>query len=210
MLPFSPDAFLLDLDGTLVDSEPSHKKSEVIALARFGLQLRTEDLFEFTGMTLAAMLGRVRDRWGVHILVEDFLEVQKPTFRKIIAQEIDMFPDAIRFLSRFEGARMAIVTSSLLWYLEAVSEKHPILIDAFELRVCAADVESGKPHPEPFQLAAARLGVDPTRTVAIEDSANGVRSAKAAGTFTIGIDRSGHGHLDEADATVATLDAIVL
>lgn len=202
------EAFLLDLDGTIVDSEPWHKKAEILTFARFGLELQIEDLMGFTGMTLGAMLMGVGEKFGKRILVEDFLEIQKPLFRKIIGDEIELFPDALRFLTRLEKKRKAMVTSSLPWYLEAVSTKHPVLIDAFELRICAADVESGKPHPEPFQLAATRLGVEPANCVAVEDSANGVRSAKEAGCNVIGIDREGHGHLSHADRVVTSFDEI--
>jgi HAD superfamily hydrolase (TIGR01509 family) len=208
-LPFIPQALLLDLDGTLVDSEPWHKKAEVITFARFGLEIDPHELLGFTGMTLDRMLAGVREKWGLHVLVEDFLEVQKPVFRGIIEAEIDLFSDAERLLSRFGNMRKAMVTSSLPWYLEAVSSKHPILIDAFELRVCAADVESGKPHPEPFLLAAERLRVCPDGCVAVEDSANGVKSAKAAGCFVVGIDREADGHLGHADAVVRSMDEIV-
>ena len=202
------EAFLLDLDGTLVDSEPWHKKAEILTFARFGLDLRIEDLMGFTGMTLGAMLQGVGEKFGKHIFVEDFLEVQQPLFRKIIDDEIELFPDALRFLKRCEKTRKAMVTSSLPWYLEAVSSKHPILIDAFELRICAADVESGKPHPEPFQIAAARMVVEPAKCMAIEDSANGVLSAKEAGCYVVGIDREGHGHLGHANRVVQSFDEI--
>ena len=119
------EVLLLDLDGTLVDSEPWHKKAEIMTFARFGLDLKAENLFEYTGMTLGQMLEGVGKKFGTHVFVEDFLEVQKPVFIKIIQDEIELFPDALRFLERFENQRKAIVTSSLPWYLEAVSKKHP-------------------------------------------------------------------------------------
>ena len=202
------EAFLLDLDGTLVDSEPWHKKAEVLTFARFDLEIEAEDLFAFTGMTLGEMLEGVGKKFGTHVLVEDFLAVQKPVFRRIIEEEIELFPDAMRFLKKSKGKRSAMVTSSLPWYLEAVSMKHPILLDAFELRICAADVESGKPHPEPFLLAASKLSVDPRNCVAVEDSANGVRSAKAAGCYVIGIDREDHGLLKHAHRVVKSFDEV--
>jgi HAD superfamily hydrolase (TIGR01509 family) len=202
------EAYLLDLDGTLADSEPWHKKTEVMAFERLGLTLSPQDLFPFTGMTLGQMLEGVRVRHGLAVGVDEFLQVQQPFFREIIRKEVELFPDADRFLRRKSGARLAMVTSSLPWYLEAVTAKHPILADAFELRICAADVESGKPHPEPFQTACARLGVPPERCLAVEDSLNGVRSAKAAGCRVAGVDRLGHGHLGEADLVIGSLDEL--
>ena len=60
----------------------------------------------------------------------------------------------------------------------------------------------------PFLLAAARLGIEPGKCVAVEDSANGVKSAKAAGCHVVGIDREGDGHLAHADRVVKTMDEI--
>lgn len=201
-------AFLLDLDGTLADSEPWHKRAEVLTFAKLGLKIEPEHLLPFTGMTLGKMLEGVGKTFGFRVLVADFLEVQKPIFQSIIENDIELFPDALRFFDRFSAVRKALVTSSLPYYLEALSAVHPILIDAFELRICGADVEHGKPHPEPFVLAANRLGVAPEDCIAIEDSSNGVSSAKAAGCFTVGVDRESHGHLTHADRVVKSLDEL--
>jgi len=58
---------------------------------------------------------------------------------------------------------------------------------SFTESVVGDEVSNGKPHPEPYLLAAAKLGVDPTRCVAIEDSPTGVRSAVAAGCRVIAV-----------------------
>jgi sugar-phosphatase len=57
----------------------------------------------------------------------------------------------------------------------------------FDAIVTATDVTQGKPDPEPFLLAASRIGIDPARCVAFEDSTNGLISARAAGMTCIGI-----------------------
>ena len=57
----------------------------------------------------------------------------------------------------------------------------------FPVTVCAADVIRGKPDPEPYRLAAARLGVAPGRSVALEDSPTGIRSAHAAGLTVVAV-----------------------
>ncbi len=59
--------------------------------------------------------------------------------------------------------------------------------DTFTTVVTGDQVTDGKPHPEPYLTAAARLGVDPTRCVAIEDSPTGVASAEAAGCIVIAV-----------------------
>ncbi len=202
-----PTAYLLDLDGTLIDSEPYHKAAEVAAFGRMGLEITPEDLMPCTGLTLDAMLDFVHATFGLRTTVDAFLEVQRPEFTKIIESSIDLFDDGMQFLENCQ-VPMAIVTSSLPWYVEAVTRKHPILLEKTRALVCAADITNGKPHPEPFLTGAARLNVDPARCVAVEDSVNGVRSAKAAGCFVIGMDREGHGLLGEADRVVSTFNEI--
>jgi HAD superfamily hydrolase (TIGR01509 family) len=201
----SPMAYLLDLDGTLIDSEPYHKAAEVAAFGRMGLQITSDDLMPCTGLTLGAMLDFVHERFGLKTNVAQFLEVQRPLFTKIIESEVDLFIDAFRFLENCE-APCAIVTSSLPWYVDVVSKKHPILREKTLALVCAADITNGKPHPEPFLTGAARLGVEPSRCWAVEDSVNGACSAKAAGCYVVGMDREGHGRLIEADRVVASFD----
>jgi HAD superfamily hydrolase (TIGR01509 family) len=61
------------------------------------------------------------------------------------------------------------------------------LLDFFEHRVCGGETRRGKPYPEPYQAAAARLQLEPQQCLALEDSANGVRSAHAAGCVVIQI-----------------------
>lgn len=203
---------LLDLDGTLIDSEPLHKRSEIETFALWGLRLAPSDLRPFTGTTLPLMLGGVGEKYGVQVDPEEFMEAQIPAFRKIIRNELRMFPDAERLLARARnaGVRMALVTSSMPWYLEAVSERFPVLVEAFEARVCQADVADGKPHPEAFRTASQRLGVAPNLCTAVEDSVNGIVSARAAGCRAVGIDREGHGRLGAADEVVSSLDQLDL
>jgi beta-phosphoglucomutase-like phosphatase (HAD superfamily) len=214
---------LVDLDGTLVDSEPWHKRSEIETFAKWGINLEVADLMPFTGTTLPHMLAGIGERFRVAITPEEFMKAQIPTFRRYIAEHVDLFPDAARLVERLlRGSSApaprsdsdsppfghAIVTSAMPWYVDAVLARHPILNQAFRVIVDQGDVENSKPDPEPFRVAAGRLGVRPEECTAIEDSVNGVRSAKAAGCRAVGVDREGHGRLAEADKVVRTLDAI--
>ena len=80
---------------------------------------------------------------------------------------------------RERGVRCALVTMSYRRFVAPILQSLPP--DTFEVVVTGDSVSQGKPHPEPYLKAAASLGVDPTRTVAIEDSNTGARSAEAAG-----------------------------
>jgi beta-phosphoglucomutase-like phosphatase (HAD superfamily) len=78
----------------------------------------------------------------------------------------------------------ALVTNNSRAAIEASVGRHG-LIERFKVVVCGGEAARGKPAPDPFLLAAERLGVDPADCLALEDSHNGVRSAHAAGMMTI-------------------------
>jgi HAD superfamily hydrolase (TIGR01509 family) len=68
------------------------------------------------------------------------------------------------------------------------------LLDKFEVLVCAGEYQKGKPDPEPFLLAAARLGVTPQSCLVFEDTDMGIRAAKSAGMTTVKVPPPWHRH----------------
>jgi HAD superfamily hydrolase (TIGR01509 family) len=207
-----PRALLLDLDGTVLDSEPWHKRSEIETFSRWGILIGPQDLLPFTGSTLPFMLDGINARFGTAITAHEFIEAQRPVFQRYIENDVKLFPDAERLIARAResGTPLGLVTSSMPWYLDAVTKTHPILEKAFDVRVCQGDVSASKPDPESFLTAAKRLGTPPEECVAVEDSVNGVASASSAGCRVVGIDREGHGRLANADVVLRSLDCLDL
>ncbi|WP_371415751.1 HAD family hydrolase [Oerskovia sp. KBS0722] len=110
---------------------------------------------------------------------------------RVIAQvevEVPWQPGARELLAelRERGVPCALVTMSYRSLAESVVRKAPR--GSFETLVCGDDVTHAKPHPEPYLLAAQRLGVDVRRCVAIEDSPTGIASARAAGAATLAVE----------------------
>jgi HAD superfamily hydrolase (TIGR01509 family) len=95
-------------------------------------------------------------------------------------------PGALDLLAEVAGAGLphALVTSAEPEIMAAALDSIGV---RFPVTVCAADVARGKPDPEPYLQAAARLGVAPGRSVALEDSPSGIRSAHAAGLTVIAV-----------------------
>ncbi len=201
----SPLAVIFDLDGTLIDSEPWHKSAELETFAHFGLEIRVEELMPYTGKILKDMLAGL----APGMTVETFLEVERPILARHIEENIHRFADATRLVESL-SVPLAMATSSMRWYVEAMCTRFPELATSFSVRVCQADIQNGKPDPEIMLLAADQLGVDPGACWVIEDSRNGVLSARAAGCYAIGVDRHGEGHLDDvAHRVVRSLDMLI-
>ena len=104
------------------------------------------------------------------------------------------------------GVRLAVASSSRRMWVAATLQSLG-LADAFDELITGDDVDRGKPDPSIYLLAAQRLGVAPDRCVAIEDSPNGVQSARAAGMTVLGVrtEYTAHLHLDGVARTVDSL-----
>jgi HAD superfamily hydrolase (TIGR01509 family) len=180
-------AVLFDMDGLLVDSEPLWFEVESEVMARLGGRWDTSDQEALVGgsleRTVSYLLARaVRPaspddvgRW----LVEAMVSV-------VASADLAVLPGALELLTevRTAGLPHALVTSSERKIMDAVQARAGV---SFAVTVCAEDVSASKPDPEPYLLAAARLGADPRRCVALEDSPNGVAAAEAAGCLLVAV-----------------------
>lgn len=177
-----PAALLLDLDGTLVDSEPLQRIGYQRFFAARGWP--TPDLSLFTGRRGADVFPTVSGPWQHHDPVALALEVTSLVPRDVTPAEVPGAIDLVRAAASL-GIRVAIVTSaSPPWVQTALGDGLGVL-ELVELVVTAHDVVDGKPHPAGFLLACERLDTDPRDTWAAEDSVAGITAASAAGVGTV-------------------------
>lgn len=167
-------ALLLDLDGTLVDSEEFHRQVFRNWFAARGWALSDELLFSFTGRRADDVLSRTPGPWE-H---EDVAAMQAELLAEIARlPKPRMAPGASDLLTG-AGLPLALVTSAnTQWASRCLGD----LLDRFDVVVTRDDVTFGKPHPEPYGLACRTLGVQAYGCVAVEDAPAGVASALAAG-----------------------------
>ena len=184
-------ALLLDLDGVLIDSEPAHQASLAAVCVRLGRALSVAELASFKGTTEGETLRRLQVLFPADAAaVERELAARLRGVVDSVAQMVEM-RRASAFLkrSRVDGYRLALATSGFRRYVDVVSERFGFT-GCFDAVVVGEDVKRGKPDPEPYLLAAARLQCAPGECAVVEDSLNGVRSGKAAGCFVFGLTSS--------------------
>jgi len=180
-------AVIFDLDGVLIDSEPvwEEVRRDYVASHHGRWQPDSQD----------RLMGMSTPEWATYLSGE--LGVERPP--EAVADEVvDLVGE--RYGERpplLPGAVAAVRRLGARWPLALASSSPPRLIDLvlslagldglFEVRISTEQVGRGKPAPDVYLEAAARLGVPPAACVAVEDSSNGVRSAAAAGMRVIAV-----------------------
>lgn len=184
-----PAAVLWDMDGTLVDTEKLWDVPLREAAERLGVRLSAQQRAEFVGSnmndTVTALLGFA----GLAVTEPRCAEISGLIVERIgelFSQPLPWRPGAVEALDsvRAAGWPAALVTSTQRRTTELAL--HTIGAEHFDATVCGDEVGGhNKPDPEPYLRAARLLGVDPARCVAVEDSAAGAASARAAGAAVL-------------------------
>ncbi|NUT57040.1 MAG: HAD family phosphatase [Thermoleophilia bacterium] len=200
------DAVVFDLDGVIVDSEQIWDDvRERLAKERGG---RWHDGAQ------AAMMGMSSPEWSAYMheeigLPESPAEINDEVVRRMLDRYAERLPlidgavDAVRRLA--PEFRLGVASSSNRPLIESVLE-HAGVAGLFDAVVSSEEVAGGKPAPDVYLEAMRRLGAEPARTAAIEDSANGIRAARAAGMRVLALPNP---HYPPADAALALADAVV-
>ncbi|MFE2537896.1 HAD family hydrolase [Streptomyces sp. NPDC059371] len=180
-------AVLLDMDGTLVDTEGFWWDVEVAVFAALGHALDESWRHVVVGGPMTRSAGFLIEATGADIALPELSVLLNDGFEERIGHSLPLMPGAARLLA--ELAAHEIPTA-------LVSASHRRIIDRvlgaigshyFALTVAGDEVERTKPFPDPYLLAAARLGAEPARCAVIEDTSTGVASAEAAGCQVVAV-----------------------
>ena len=203
----SSRAVLWDLDGTLIDSGDYHWRA-------WRDTMRGE-AFDLTHQQFLDSFGQKNDRilrtWlGDHVSPKDIQRIgdaKEALYRQFArAEGLTSLPGSLEWVRRLRehGWRQAIASSAPRANVDVMLEAAGIadLIDAV---VSAEDVSAGKPDPQVFLAAAARLHVQPDRCVVVEDAAAGIEGAKRGGMKSIGVSTSAVLHADVFVRSLAEL-----
>ena len=186
-LIFSPKAFLFDLDGVLIDSEPLHGKAWKETASLFNLNLTLRQLKLLRGRRRIDCANELVKLIPNDVKTEDILKIHKPISSRLMLTAKAM-PGSERLVSRChqKNIPMALVTSSSSESLK-IKTTHHKWMDIFSTKVLGDDKSllKGKPAPDPYILAANKLNVSPQECWVVEDSISGVSSALKAGCFVL-------------------------
>jgi HAD superfamily hydrolase (TIGR01509 family) len=180
------DAVLLDMDGTLLDTESVYLASVVAALTGFGYPDPTALCHAMIGIPGPECETMLRTHYGEDFPLQDFNKAFALGVDESLKDGLPLKPGALELLNALceAGCPMAVVTSSS----RRTADRHLALAgirSRFETILTRDDVARGKPNPDLYLLAAARLGVRPHACVAIEDSNPGIAAAHGAGAVPI-------------------------
>jgi HAD superfamily hydrolase (TIGR01509 family) len=190
-------AFIFDMDGLLIDSEPLWREAEIATFESVGVRLTDELCRETTGLRADEVVRywHTREPWsepGCDRVTEQLLDAAQ----RLIVERGSLMAgarDAILSIHA-QAARLAIASSSPMRLIEAVVEKFA-LADYFSVLHSAEHEIVGKPDPAVYRTTMSLLDVEPAECVAFEDSLSGVRAAKTAGAMVIAVP-SQHDRLD--------------
>ena len=184
-------AFLYDCDGTLADNMHAHKAAYKKAAKKHGIDLDTSIVDELAGWPTVQVAMEISKRYDVPLDAEQLASEKSAIFFHEHIEDTLPIEFVVKHLKNHlgkvrigvvSGGRRATVTKSL-----SVLD----IIDDIEVLVCAGETDLGKPHPDPFLLAAQQLGVHPATCLVFEDGNPGIQSAISAGMDWIRIDKIG-------------------
>ncbi len=181
-------ALIFDMDGLLVDSEPLAEAAMTAFLRRYGHEPRAEVAEQLLGRRLPEALAIVREAYQLALPVEELIAIYGEMRLTALRGSVRAMPGAAEIIAfgRAAGLRLALATSGHRTHAD-LSLGETGLAGLFDAEATGDDVERGKPEPDLFLLAAARVGVEPISCVVFEDAPLGVAAAAAAGMRAVAV-----------------------
>jgi HAD superfamily hydrolase (TIGR01509 family) len=200
-----PAAVLFDMDGLLIDSEPTWFQAEVDMLAGYGFTLGPEHYPHVLGKPIEVSTAYLLELTGHPLSAAEFEDGIERAMVERLRDGVPLMPGAKELLVALEAAGMplGLVSASSRRIIEACL---PVIgADHFRVTVSGDDVEHGKPNPDPYLRAAELLGVEPEWCAVLEDSPTGTAAGHAAGCRVVAVP---HAAPVEARERVVVVDSL--
>jgi HAD superfamily hydrolase (TIGR01509 family) len=212
-----PTLIIFDCDGVLIDSELLAARALIETLAEYGVNLTLAEALErFVGTNTIAEIADIEKTNGIK-LPPEYAEKKRTRNRQLAKTSLQAITGVRDLVSRLQVDKCVASNSSLEYLNRCLG--YVDLWDCFAPHIfSAAQVNQGKPAPDLFLFAARQMNATPRDCLVIEDSAVGVRAAKAAGMRVYGFTGGGHCHASSgahllkegAEKIFATMDDLAL
>ena len=203
-------AFIFDMDGVIIDSEPSHIQSEIELMKRYGVHLEQKDLEIYTGQTAKFMFEDLSKKHNLKTDWQSLNEEKEQLFIPLL-KKAEAIPGVLSFVMflKNKGYKLALASSSKKNLIKIVLQNLQ-LEEIFKVAISGEDVTHCKPDPEIFLKAAEMLHVKPEECCVVEDAENGVKAAKRAGMKCIGFSAPGMNQdLSKADQVIKDFSKLI-
>jgi HAD superfamily hydrolase (TIGR01509 family) len=177
-------AYLFDCDGTIADSMPLHYIAWRSALADWNCDFAKDLFYAWGGFPVAEIVSRLNEKYGLYMPVPEVTRRKEELYFAALPH-LKAIPEVLEHIEAQHGRIPFAVVSGSTRDSVTASLRTLQLLEKFETLVCAGDYKRGKPDPEAFLVAAARLGVKPESCLVFEDTDMGIKAATAAGMASV-------------------------
>lgn len=182
-------AILFDFDGTLANTMEAHFEAWYSAFFEFGGSVAPEDYYPLEGMPLPEIAKTLALKNGVDAArIPDIVKKKEDAYlSRLDGGAPEFYPGVLKRIDDLvaRGIPIGIVTGGFSDRIYASVPKD--FLDKFSVIITSDRVSRGKPYPDPYLAAAAKLGVDSSVCIGVENAPLGVESVKSAGMYCIGV-----------------------
>ncbi len=179
-------AWLFDCDGTIVDSMPLHYIAWKTALGEWGAEYPEEIFYQWGGKPIREIVAELNRVQGLSMPVEEVARRKEGLYYQLLPK-LTAVPEVLEQITAHHGRIPFAVVSGSTRESVVKSLQVTHLLDKFDVLVCAGEYPNAKPAPDPFLLAAQKLGVAPGKCLVFEDTDLGIEAATAAGMQSVRI-----------------------
>ncbi len=180
---------IFDMNGVITDDEDIHELATKEAFKSIGFNLTSDTYRELClGRTDFASFKDLFKKFRIeNQILENLIALKSLKYQFLIQGNMKVYPEVIQLIKNLHKEYTLALTSSSTFDEVQIVVNQLDIKKFFKIIVTAKDVIHGKPHPEPYLLTAKKLNVKCKNCLVIEDSKNGIKSAKQAGMICVAI-----------------------
>ncbi len=182
-------AFLFDLDGLLIDSEPYWNKADDTLLRKYGYRLTEEVINKITGSGVISASKSIVEHYNLPETIQSYSRKRYKLLLSLLLHDLKLLPYAKNFVEKIHRNKFAIGLATGGHRKKIVIEilKKLSIRNYFQAIATSYEVKRSKPYPDIYLTAAKQLNIKPSECLVLEDAINGVLAGKAAGMKVVGV-----------------------